>query len=418
MEFTTDFIRKFNNPFSALKHRNFRYYWISMCISLIGTWMQNIAQPWLAYSLTGSPFLLSLVGALQFTPMLLFSLFAGVIIDRFPKKHLLFFTQTASLLITLVLSILVWTGYVRYWHILVMATALGMVNTLDMPTRQSFMIELVGKEDLMNSIALNSSVFNMARVIGPALAGILMATMGIAICFLINSLSFAAVIVALFFIHPVVGKERRSRKGEMFSDIKDGLRYIVRHESLSKTILIVAIVGVFAMNFSVLVPVFAKEILGQQEAGFGFLMSLVGAGSFAGAMLIATMSKSGPQKFVLNIVPFFIAALLILTGFTNIYILTGLCLAASGLCFVAFISSANSSLQLNATDEYRGRVISVYMLVFGGSVPIGNLYSGIICSRFGPRAGFVACGGIIFILMGLRYFISRKISKTHKNTIS
>jgi predicted MFS family arabinose efflux permease len=418
MEFTTDFIRKFNNPFSALRHRNFRYYWISMCISLIGTWMQNIAQPWLAYSLTGSPFLLSLVGALQFTPMLLFSLFAGVIIDRFPKKHLLFFTQTASLLITLVLSILVWTGYVRYWHILVMATALGIVNTLDMPTRQSFMIELVGKEDLMNSIALNSSVFNMARVIGPALAGILMATMGIAVCFLINSLSFAAVIVALFFIHPMVGQERRSRKGEIFSDIKDGLRYIIRHESLSKTILTVAIVGVFAMNFSVLVPVFAKEILGQQEAGFGFLMSLVGAGSFAGAMLIATMSKSGPQKFVLNIVPLFIAALLILTGFTNIYILTGVCLAASGLCFVAFISSANSSLQLNATDEYRGRVISVYMLVFGGSVPIGNLYSGIICSRFGPRAGFVACGGIIFVLMGLRYFISKKFSKTHKNTIS
>lgn len=414
MELSADFISKFNNPFSALRHRNFRYYWGSMCISLIGTWMQNIAQPWLAYTLTESPFLLSLVGALQFTPMLLFSLFAGVIVDRFPKKKILFFTQSASLLITLALAILVWSGNIRYWHILVLATMLGMVNTLDMPTRQSFIIELVGKEDLMNAIALNSSVFNMARVIGPALAGIIMATMGIAFCFYVNSLSFAAVLIGLFFIHPMTYYKRTHRKGQIISDIKDGLKYIFNNEHLFNTILMVAIVGIFAMNFNVLVPVFAKEILGQQEAGFGFLMSLVGVGSFAGAMLIATMSKSGPQKFVLNIVPLFIAALLILTGFSNVYILTGLGLAASGLCFVAFISSSNSSLQLNATDEYRGRVISVYMLVFGGSVPMGNLYSGIISDRFGPRAGFIACGGIIFILMGLRYLFKRKsVKATH-----
>jgi len=408
MEFTVDFIRKLNNPFSALRHRNFRYYWGGMSISLIGTWMQNIALPWLAYSMTESPFLLSLVGALQFTPMLLFSLFAGVVIDRFPKKNILYFTQSAALLITLALAILVWSGDIRYWHILILATMLGIVNTLDMPTRQSFIIELVGREDLMNAIALNSSVFNMARVIGPALAGIIMATMGIAFCFYINSVSFAAVIVGLFFVDPVKVHERTERKGKILSDIKDGLKYIFNNEHLANIILMVAIVGIFAMNFNVLVPVFAKEILRQQETGFGFLMSMVGAGSFAGAMLIATMSKSGPQKFVLNIVPFFIAALLIFTGLTNIYILTGLGLAASGLCFVAFISSANSSLQLNATDEYRGRVISVYMLVFGGSVPIGNLYSGIISDRFGPRAGFIACGGIIFILMGLRHFCRKK----------
>ena len=375
---------------------------------MIGTWMQNIAQPWLAYSLTGSPFLLSLVSALQFTPMLLFSLFAGVIIDRFPKKNILFFTQSASLLITLALAILVWSGHVQYWHILVSATALGMVNTLDMPTRQSFIIELVGKEDLMNAIALNSSVFNMARVLGPAIAGIIMGTMGVAICFYINSFSFAAVIVGLFFIHPMSVQEIRKRHGEMLSDIKDGLKYIANHEYLSKTIQMVAIIGIFGTNFNVLVPVFAKVILGQQEAGFGFLMSFVGLGSFAGAMLIATMSKSGPQKFVLNMVPLFLAALLILTGFTNIYILTGLGLAAAGLCFVAFISSANSSLQLNAMDEYRGRVISLYTLIFGGSVPIGSLYSGIISDYYGPRTGFIACGGSIFLLMGVRYLLKRK----------
>jgi MFS family permease len=399
---------KFNNPFSALRHRNFRYYWSCMCISLIGTWMQNIAQPWLAYSLTGSPFLLSLVGALQFTPMLLFSLFAGVVVDRFPKKNILFFTQSASLLITLILATLVWSGYVRYWHILVSATALGMVNTLDMPTRQSFIIELVGKEDLMNAIALNSSVFNMARVLGPALAGIIMGTMGIASCFYINSFSFAAVLAGLFFIHPMTVPAVKEKNMGILSDIKDGLRYIAGHENLLKTIQMVAIVGIFGTNFNVLVPVFAKVILGEQETGFGFLMSFVGLGSFTGAMFIATMSKYGPQRFVLNIVPLFLAGLLILTGLTNVFILTGLGLAASGFCFVAFVSSANSSLQLNAADEYRGRVISLYTLVFGGSVPIGSLYSGIISDYFGPRAGFIACGCTIILLNGLRSLLRKR----------
>ncbi len=393
---------KFNNPFFALRHRNFRYYWSCMCISMIGTWMQNIAQPWLAYSLTGSPFLLSLVGALQFTPMLLFSLFAGVVIDRFPKKNILFFTQSASLLITFILATLVWSGYVRYWHILVSATALGMVNALDMPARQSFIIELVGKEDLMNAIALNSSVFNMARVLGPALAGIIMGTMGIASCFYINSFSFAAVLVGLFFIYPMTVPPVKEKNGGILSDIKDGLRYIAGHENLLKTLQMVAIVGIFGTNFNVLVPVFAKVILGQQETGFGFLMSFVGLGSFTGAMFIAIMSKSGPQKFILNIVPLFLAGLLILTGLTNVFILTGLGLAASGFCFVAFISSANSSLQLNAADEYRGRVISLYTLVFGGSVPIGSLYSGIISDYFGPRAGFIVCGCTIILLNVMR----------------
>jgi MFS family permease len=400
--------KRFSNPFSALKHKNYRFYWGGMCVSLIGTWMQNIAQPWLAYSLTNSPFLLSLVGAMQFAPMLFLSIFAGVVVDRFPKRNILFITQSLSLLVTMALAILVWSGHVKYWHILVSATALGFVNTLDMPTRQSFVIELVGKEDLMNAIALNSSVFNLARVIGPALAGIVMVTMGIASCFLINSISFAAVIVGLFFIHPITGQTFHNTGGAIFSDIKDGLKYIKNNKILFNTIFTLAIVGIFAMNFSVLVPVFAKEILGEQEKGFGFLMSFVGLGSFTGAILIATMSRFGPTKFVLNIVPLFIAGLLILTGFTNVFVLTGLTLAASGLCFVAFSSTSNSTLQLNATDEYRGRVMSIFTLVFGGSVPVGSIFSGVICDHFGPRAGFIACGASIFLLIGLRSLFNHK----------
>lgn len=400
----------FNNPFIALRHKNFRFYWIGMCISLVGTWMQNIAQPWLAYTLTKSPFLLSLIGTLQFTPVLLFSLFAGVIIDRFPKKRILLFTQSASMLITLILAVLVWSGHVQYWHILVMASALGIVNTLDMPTRQAFVIELVGKEDLMNAIALNSSVFNIARVVGPALAGIVMGYAGIAFCFFANSISFGAVMISLFFIKPLAIQRVRKINEKIFVNIKNGLKYIFQHDILLNTLLITAIVGTFAPNFSVLVPVFAKEILNQQEAGFGFLMSFMGIGSFIGAMFIATMSKSGPKKFVMNVVPIATGLFLMLTGYTDIYLLTGLCLAATGLFFVSFSSTANSNMQLNTRDDFRGRVMSVYTLVFSGSTPIGNLYAGAITDRYGPRIGFAACGVIIIILMIPLYLFKNRIN--------
>ncbi|MDP4179871.1 MAG: MFS transporter [Bacillota bacterium] len=393
---------KYNNPFAALSHKSYRYYWVGMCISLIGTWMQNIAQPWLAYSMTNSAFLLSLIGILQFTPVLLFSLFAGVIIDRFPKKKILFFTQSASLVITLALALLVWSKQIEYWHILVAAVAIGLVNTLDLPTRQAFVIELVGREDLMNAVALNSSSFNIARIIGPALAGIMMGYVGIATCFFINAISFGAVLISFIFIKTskvdIVSKD----KDDIIQNIRDGLKYIYGNTNLFYTILAVAIISTFAMNFNVLVPVFSKEILGKKEAGFGFLMSLMGIGSFIGAMLVAVMSKSDSKKFInfiLNAVPFIMAVFLISTGFTRIYALTGLCLALSGLSFVSFSSTANSTMQLNSKDEYRGRVMSVYSLVFSGSTPIGNLYSGLITHRFGPSMGFIACGAIIILLL-------------------
>lgn len=397
-----------NNPFKALRHKNFRYYWFGMCVSLIGTWMQNTAQPWLAFKLTGSPFLLGLVGAVQFTPVLLFSLFAGVIIDRFPKKRILLFTQSVSLIISLLLAVLVITGHVRYWHILVMSGALGLVNTLDMPTRQSFVIELVGKEDLMNAIALNSTAFNLARIIGPAVAAVLMEFSGIASCFFANSASFAAVICGLALIKPLSASCINKAGINVIGEIKDGLGYIYRKKILLKTLLDVAVVGTFAMNFNVLVPVFSTEVLKQGEAGFGFLMSCVGVGSLIGALAIASMSRHGPHKFVLSAVPFIISVFLLLTGISSVYLLTGLFLAASGMFFVSFSSTANSTMQLNTRDEYRGRVMSVYSLVFGGTIPIGNLYTGFISEHFGPRAGFIACGLIIIFLSVILNFIRGK----------
>lgn len=400
MNIASDIKKTFNNPFIALKHKNFRYYWIGMCISLIGTWMQNIAQPWLAYTLTNSPFLLSLIGIVQFTPMLILSLFAGVIIDKFSKKKILIFTQSASLIITLILAILVWTGRVQYWHILIMATALGLVNTIDMPSRQSIIIELVGKEDLMNAIALNSMVFNLARIIGPAIAGIVMGYTGIAVCFFVNAISFGAVVMSLFYIK-LNDAERKVKKSNenVMEEIKDGLKYIYHKKILLNTILILTIIGTFVPNFNVLVPVFAKEILNQNEAGFGILMSFMGFGSFLGAMFIAAFSKSGPKKIAVYVVPLIVAVSLIITGYTNVYLLTGIFLAITGFFFISFTSSANSTLQLNSSNEYRGRVMSVYTLVFSGSTPIGNFYAGMFAEHFNARIGFVACGVIIIVFM-------------------
>jgi len=410
MNITNEVKNTFNNPFIALKHKSFRYYWIGMCVSLIGTWMQNIAQPWLAYTLTNSPFLLSLIGIVQFTPMLIFSLFAGVIIDKFPKKKILIFTQSASLMVTLILAILVWSGKIQYWHILVMSIILGIVNTIDMPSRQSIIIELVGREDLMNAIALNSMVFNVARIIGPALAGLVMGYAGIAVCFFANAISFAAVLISLFFIKLKSIEKKLKNNTKILEEIKDGLKYICNNDTLLYTLLVMAIVGTFAPNFNVLVPVFAKEILQQNEAGFGILMSFMGFGSFLGAMFIATLSRSGPKKFVIYIVPLIVGALLIIVGFTNVYLMTGISLAITGFFFISFTSSANSTLQLNSNNEYRNRVMSVYTLVFAGSTPFGNLYAGLFAEHFNARIGFAACGGIIILLM-IPLFIYKARSK-------
>jgi MFS family permease len=388
-----------NNPFVSLKYRNFRFYWIGMCISTTGTWMQNIAQPWLAYKLTDSPLLLSLIGALQFTPVLLFSLFAGVLIDRLSKKNIIFFTQAASLVITMALAVLVWTGRIQYWHLVVTSTLLGFINTLDMPARQSFVIELVGKEDLMNAIALNAAMFNIARVIGPAVAGIVMNYWGAAVCFFANSISFAAVLISLFFVKPMKIEKVLIKEEKVIEKIKDGLRYIHNNEKLFIPLMIMAVVGTFAPNFGVLVPVFSINILKQEEAGFGLLMSFIGIGAFLGAMLVAMRSRSGPKIAILYIVPLFLGMILIVVGFTDVFYLTGISLAITGFLFAIFASSANTTMQLNTGHEYLGRVMSVYSLVFAGSTPLGNLYAGFITDRSDARIGFYACGAVIIILM-------------------
>ena len=382
-----------------------------MCVSTIGTWMQNTAQPWLAYSLTKSALLLSVVSALQFVPALLFSLFAGVLIDRLPKKRMLIITQSLSLVITFAVWLLVRSGKIQYWHLLISATLLGFVNTLDMPLRQSFVVEMVGHDDLMNAIALNSLTFNVARMIGPSLAGILMGSFGVSACFLINSLSFGAVLISLCFIHPVACAvpEQTERQG-VFASISEGLRYIFKNETLFTTLLFMTVVSIFALNYGVTIPVFATQILGLAETGYGFLMSALGAGALLGALLVAALSKNGPRRFILFFLPALTGLILILIGNTSSFATSALSVAVGGFLFVAYLSTANSNLQIHTADRFRGRVMSVYSLVVAGSSPIGNLFVGAMDNFYGARMGFIASGiaVIVFIVPIYLYMLARR----------
>lgn len=379
-----------------------------MCVSLIGTWMQNTAQPWLAYSLTNSPLLLSLVGVCQFLPMLLFSLFAGVIIDRFPKKKILLVTQSSALAVALCLALLIWSGRVQYWHLLVAALIEGCVNTLDMPTRQSFVIELVGRDDLMNAIALNSAVFNIARVLGPGIAGVVMARYGTAVCFYINAFSFAAVVTALLFLKPVPVAAAVRRGESILRNIGEGLRYIAGKPTLYRTLLTVLVTATFAMNYNVLMPVFSKNVLDQGEAGYGFLMSFMGVGSLFGAISVAAGSRNGPKGKILRWFPVCIGFCLLAVGATRIYGLTALAMAVAGFFFVSFSATANSTIQYETDNEHRGRVMSVYNMAFSGTTPIGNLFVGVISDRAGAPAALYASGAAVLLLIAGLFRRSKK----------
>ncbi|AIS53326.1 major facilitator superfamily MFS_1 [Thermoanaerobacter kivui] len=389
---------KLEYSFPSLKHRNFRLFWFGQMISLIGTWMQNIGQGWLVLELTNSSFLLGLVSAVQFLPVLLFSLFAGVVIDRFPKRKLILFTQTSFAISSFILATLTALKVITYWEILALALFNGFLNTIDMPARQSFIIDLVGKKDLMNAIALNSAVFNAARIIGPGIAGILIGKLGYAVCFYLNSASFIAVIIGLILITVEgITPKTNDAKTKIFEDLRDGLIYIKNTPVILTTILMIAILSTFSMNFNVLVPVFTKNILHREATDYGFLMSSMGIGALIGALTLASVSKRGVKPVYLFGGGFGLGIFQILIGIQSNYLLTALLLALSGWFMITFISSANTTIQINAADEFRGRVMSVYSLVFGGVTPIGSMYSGTLSQKFGSNIAFIVSGIIAII---------------------
>lgn len=394
---TVNYVKRFlKNRFPALTHDNFRIFWLGQCVSLIGTWMQSIGQTWLVFSLTGSPMLVGLLGAMQFLPITFFSLFAGVVIDKYPKRTILLITQFASMILAFTLFILDFTNTIRYEHILILALILGFLNTVDLPTRQSFTIEMAGRQDLRNAIALNSATFNLARIIGPAIGASIMASLGTEWCFLLNGFSFMAVLVSLFRIK-VKPYVREYVTSNMLSEIKDGLKYIWHEQTLLKTILMVLIIGIFVYNFNVLIPVFTKNVLHQEEYIYGFLMSSLGIGSFIGAIMVSLNSKSEPKSKVLIGSALLASVTLILISFTKIYYYSGMLLMITGIFNIWFSTTANSILQINAKDEYRGRVMSVYSLVFAGATPIGNIFAGFAADRIGAHTAFLLSGGLTFV---------------------
>jgi MFS family permease len=375
----------------------------------MGTWMQRTAQQWLVYTLTNSPFKLGLLGVCQFGPMLLFSLFAGVFVDKFPKKKVLIFTQTILMLQAFILAALVFTNTVRYWHVFILAAVLGLTNTLDMPTRQSFFVELVGREHLMNAIALNSTIVNIARIIGPAVSGVIMVKAGTAFCFLLNGLSFIAVLSGLFMIKPETVNIRKKR-GNIFKDIGDGLKYILNNDKLLKAALLMLIVGTFAMNNDVMIPVFAREVLHKQAGGYSLLLSTAGAGSLIGALLVVTKSRRGPKIKVLILSSICTSVLLMSLLLVHNYFATAVLIAGTGFFNIIFLTTTNSTMQLNSDDEYRGRVMSVYTLVNAGTTPFGNFFAGTVTENLGAGMGFFMCGFVTIIMVLGSVFIKRRKS--------
>jgi MFS family permease len=384
--------------FRSLKYKNFRYFWIGQWVSTIGTWMQRTAQVWLVYSLTNSPFLVGLLGVCQFMPMLLFSLFAGVIVDRFPKQQLLLMTQLLFMLQALIMTLLTFTGGIRYWHVFILSAFYGITQTVDMPTRQSFFYELVGKEDIMNAVSLNSTVVNLAKIIGPAVSGAVMISFGAAICFLVNTVSFIAVIAGILLIRVEPRVAPKSDRN-MFQEAMEGFRYIRRNETLMINVIVMGIVCTFAMNNDVVIPVFANIALGRGVSGYTTLLAAAAAGSFAGAIFMAFRSKYGLRKKILIINAIATAVLQILTLFIRQYFLCLLLLMLIGFANLTFLNTANSIFQIYSSDEFRGRVMSVYSFLNQGSTPIGNFFAGIVMEHIGGSLGFVGCGLATLVLL-------------------
>lgn len=386
--------------FPALTHPPFRWFWSGQILSLIGTWTQNIGQAWLVLQLTNSSFLLGLVSAIQFTPMLLFSLHAGAWIDRLPKRCILIITQSVLMMIAFALTFLVGTGLIQYWMLLLLAFIFGVANTVDVPARQSFVIELVGREHLTNAIALNSAIFNAARLVGPAIAGVIMGAWGPTWCFLINGISFIGVLGILVFMPSIPrGEPQGMKQGAVWPEIKEGLIYIRKTPLILMVILMVGFLSTVTMNFNVLVPVMAKLELSQEALGFGLLMSALGLGALIGALTVAIRSSGGPQIHLLFTGAIGLSFFSILTGFQSQYALAALMLALMGWSMIVFSASANSLVQLAVDNRFRGRVMSVYSLVFGGLSPLGSVYSGTFSHWWGAKWTFIVSGGVSLLFL-------------------
>ncbi len=385
--------------FSALRHRNFRLFFTGQLVSLTGTWMQNTAQGWLVYELTGSKLLLGVVAAVGSAPMLLFAIWGGSLADRHSKRQIVICTQTGMMICAFIFAFLIWEHLIQTWHILVLAALGGVAMAFDMPARQAFMVEMTSREDLMNAISLNSSIVNGARVIGPSVAGLLMARVGLEACFFLNGLSFLAVIGGLVlmrlprFLPP-------EHAGSTWSHAAEGFVYVWQHRRMRMVLMLFAVVGIFGWSYSVLMPAFATDFLKVGQAQYGLLLAANGVGAFLGALTVASIGSYVSRRLlVLGGLWVFAAMLLVLALVQNYYVALA-CLAVGGWGMLLFFSTINTVLQTSASDQMRGRVMGIWALMFGGMTPIGGMEAGTLSHYFGVR-GAVSVGAVVCALAAL-----------------
>ncbi|MFA6357841.1 MAG: MFS transporter [Candidatus Omnitrophota bacterium] len=391
--------------FSSLKIKYFRIYWLGMFVSLVGTWIQSVAQGWLVFQLTNSAFLLGVVGFLGSIPIFVFSLFGGVLADRVNKRNILIFTQVFFMLLAFLLAVLTQFKIITPLQIMFIALFNGIIMAFDAPARQSIVVELVGREHLFNAITLNSVAFNSSRIIGPTIAGVLISVIGMSGCFYLNGISFLAVIIALFYIRLGRGVEKNNNSA--LRDLKEGLIFISCNRLILALVSTVASVSLFGVSYVILMPVFAEHVLGVGVRGLGVLMSSAGLGALIGALGLARLGDFKYKGRLLIGSVFLFAISLISFSLTKNYSLALLILVFIGCTSVVPIALINTLLQVNVPDKFRGRIMSIFMITFAGIMPFGNLISGSLAQAFGVSTALFFSGiACLILFMLINFFFS------------
>ncbi len=399
-----------DSTFRSLRHRNYRLFFFGQLGSLVGTWMQNVAQSWLVWELTHSSVWLGVIGFLTFLPQLLFSMVGGLIADRYAKRSLIIVMQSMMMVQAFVLAALVWTGWITAPVVATMAFLLGVANSFDMPARQAFVVEMVGREDVTNAIGLNSAVFNGARLVGPAIGGVLIHVVGTSWCFFLNGVSFLAVIAGLFLMRLPKHETRHMGRSALRS-MRDGLRFIRGERTVLGLMILVATLTVFGWSYSVLLPVFADTVLHAGSIGLGNMLSANGLGALCSALLVASVGERLQPK---RVVSFAVAGFLIgvvVFAISTVFILSLAALFTIGLSLTSFFATANSTFQHRSPDALRGRVMGVYAVVFGGFYPFGSLEVGWLAKVIGPSATILLNAALCLLVI----LIVRRIMRVAPN---
>jgi MFS family permease len=390
----------FRYTFTSLRHRNYRLWFWGQLVSLFGTWMQATAQAFLIYEITRSPAYLGFVGFAAGIPTWLFMAYGGVFADRASRRWVLVITQTAMMILAFVLAALAFLHIVKPWHILLLAFLLGVANAFDAPARHAFVPEMVPREDLTNAIALNSTIFNSAIAIGPAAAGIAYALVGPAWCFMINALSFIAVIAALLKMN-VKAVARLVPATSAWVDLKEGIGYVLRHPMIRTLIFLVTVSGLFGSSFAVLIPAWAVDIMHGNAVTNGWLQSARGVGALLGALLIASLGAFNFRGRLLTLGIFSFPGLLLVFALVRWLPLSLLVMLAAGGALVFTFNMANALVQTLVRDDLRGRVMGIYSLTFFGFLPIGALWIGLVAQKFSEPAAILVNAGALLLISGL-----------------